>query len=981
MRTGKTDEPEFNRALARAMRQRRSYWRDTPDALACQRNGLVDGTSKQIDILVRSQDALPVAVETEWGSPALDDARERLGARVDNRPIRSAIAVGLPEEALAWNDQRTEQALSTPDEVRLKMVILYSSIRGDELEITRLLEGNGVGRWPESGHVTGTVDDLVRLCEYAAAPPVLVSSMAREVASKISAIATDLRGGLNPRIVEGIISELGQDDHEQGLKLACCIWLTALRLQNRLVNQSESLNAAGLRSFASVAEDTLGQGVTVHAIREEWRKILAVNYGTIFNVAVKSLSTDIPEDKASGALTALGELATEVSGALLGNRVDFAGELFPELLTDREETAAHYTLPVTAELLAGLAVDRLGVDDWSNTEELRRLRIADMACGTGALLRAVYGHIRHNNESTGGGISDLHKALMEDCLTGIDINPLAAHMTAAGLSSSGLDIEYERSNIAAVSVKGGGVGSLSLLVSGQLTNMMDKAKFDAAQTEDAATITVANESQDLVIQNPPYSRARADRKMFDVAGISEHERELSLDHLQSIRARRRRGGDEMIAGQAGLGTDFSALADMKLKQGGVFATVLPITAARAESWSGFRKTIERKYEDIIAIAFTGHRAGMMSADTKMGEMLLIANKRSGGESATVLSVNLSTPPRSPAEAFWYRHLISDAVRSERHTDTLSMDKKIGSWVRAVSPEPGFPWFAVGMRNDDLAAATARLMNGELYSPQERRGWSLGVPFTTLGGVAEIGPTHHLIGHVRGNDDIGAFAFDPVDLGDVPTHPALWAANATTQKRMVLSPTHGGKPHGDEGLVSSMLAKRGDLFISRTLSMISQALATARTSDPAMGGRAWTAIISDDDGVKAALTIWLNSTLGLMLRTSYAQNTQPGRATMNIKALPGFPVPDFGVATPAGEHARAVALDRIDDLAMLELRPISYAHADDNRKRIDEVSLDMVGLGGEPEASRALDFLRGIWCREPQVHGGNRAIMRSLGLDR
>ena len=197
--------------------------------------------------------------------------------------------------------------------------------------------------------------------------------------------------------------------------------------------------------------------------------------------------------------------------------------------------------------------------------------------------------------------------------------------------------------------------------------------------------------------------------------------------------------------------------------------------------------------------------------------------------------------------------------------------------------------------------------------------------------------------------------------------------------MLLLPTHAGKPmHGD---VRNMLDQRGDLFISRTLSMISQSLSAARTGAPMMGGRAWTALMSDDDAMKAALAIWLNSTPGLMLRTSYAQNTQPGRATMNIKALPGFPVPDFGAATPAGERARAVALERYAELAALELRPISYAHADDNRKRIDEVALDMVGLGDEPEAARALDFLRDIWCREPQVHGGNRAIMRSLGLDR
>ena len=582
----------------------------------------------------------------------------------------------------------------------------------------------------------------------------------------------------------------------------------------------------------------------------------------------------------------------------------------------------------------------------------------------------------------GGGISDLHKVLMEDCLMGIDINPLAAHMTAAGLSSSGLDVEYDRSNIAAVSVKGGGVGSLSLLVSGQLTNMLDKAKFDATQEEEAATITVANESQDLVIQNPPYTRANAARKLFDVAGISEHERELSLSHLKGIRGRMKRSGDEMISGPAGLATDFSALADMKLKRGGVFATVLPITAARAESWSGFRKAIESRYENIIAIAFTGHQAGMMSADTDIGEMLLVARKRPGPPPTSILSVNLSRHPGSLAEAFWYRRLISEANRSELHADSLVVDDaKIGSWVRAATLAPGFPWFAVGMRNDDLTAATARLMSGELYSPQDRTERSLGVPITRLEMVVDVGPSHDSIGHPRGGDERGAFVFDPMDLGDAPTHPALWAANATTQRRLTISPTHGGRAYGDDEDIRKMLEKRSDLFISRTLRMTSQALAAARTVDLAMGGPAWASLVSDDEGVKAALAIWLNSTLGLVLRSCYAQNTQAGRARMNIRALAGFPVPDFGAATPASERARSVALERYAELAALELRPISYAHADDNRKRIDEVALDMVGLGGEPEAARALDFLRDIWCREPQVHGGNRAIMRSLGLDR
>ena len=57
-----------------------------------------------------------------------------------------------------------------------------------------------------------------------------------------------------------------------------------------------------------------------------------------------------------------------------------------------------------------------------------------------------------------------------------------------------------------------------------------------------------------------------------------------------------------------------------------------------------------------------------------------------------------------------------------------------------------------------------------------------------------------------------------------------------------------------------------------------------------------------------------------------------------------------------------------------------AFRDANRKRIDSVVLDMLGLGGDPDAARALDRLREVWCREPSVHGGNAKITRALGIE-
>ena len=257
--------------------------------------------------------------------------------------------------------------------------------------------------------------------------------------------------------------------------------------------------------------------------------------------------------------------------------------------------------------------------------------------------------------------------------------------------------------------------------------------------------------------------------------------------------------------------------------------------------------------------------------------------------------------------------------------------------------------------------------------------------TTLGKIAGIGPTHHLIGHVRGAGELGAFTFDEIGGADVPTYPALWAANSKTQTSMIAAPTHDGTPVSEdddddgESPLAGMLDQKSDLFISRNLRMTSQALAAARTEETAMGGRAWTALFVDDAAVRNALTIWLNSTLGLVIRVCYAQTTQPGRATMQIKSLGGLPVPNLAARGAAGKRARRVAAKMFDELSNLPLEPVSYAFRDANRRLIDEAALDMLGLGGDPETAEAIDYLRRTWCREPSVHGGSKAVKAALGI--
>lgn len=972
---GRIQETLFNRALGRALRRKRAAWR-SPNAIVYERTDvLADERAKRPDVLVVTPGAAPVSIELEWDAPAENDARERLGKAVKGGgQIRSAIAVGAPRDAAAWTDEQLERGVES---LEFSFVVLSSTRIPNGQTQGDLLPGRGeVARWPLKGSVRGTLDDLACLCEYATAPARLVARMTDRVAERLRGLAAMLeQSGLTGTTLDDIGRLLGQHSHAQALRLACCIWLTAFRLHSQLAHHSAPVQAAGLRPVSAYYNEAMLVGepplLSPMAIGWAWRSILSVNYRAVFETARNSLDARLPGRETALAISDIARMASDIDEGGLGNRIDFAGELFPKLLDDREEVAAHYTLSATAELLAALAADRVALPDWTDAEAVAGLRIADMACGTGSLLRAAYQNVRRRHEALGGDAAGVHRAMMGGGVTGLDVNALAAHMTAAGISSYDVAEEYERTNIDLAPIADGKTGSLELLAGEELER----------------GVSVPEASQDLVIQNPPYLRARGGRKMFAVSGISEEDRRRSVKRLEALR---RAFGGEWTHGQAGHGPDFSALAHRKLKPGGVFASVLPLTAAHSESWSGFRKSIEAHYDGVTAIAFTINavtsKGAMMSADTHINEMLLVATKRAAprgaDEAASVACVNLSKPLRSLVEAHWCAKLIK-GIEPTGASGELWDTERFGSWVRFAPAAPGGPWQALGIRNADLALAGATLQRGRLHPPGAARGWDFAVPFTTLGETVGIGPTHDLIGHPVFGDGRGVFRFRPLTPydRDTPTYPSLWAASMT-QKRIIVGPTHTGVPlpeKQNEESLRPMLEQRSDLFIARNLRMTSQALAAARTTEPILGGNAWTALLSEDDGLKAALTIWLNSTLGAMIITAYGQTTQPGRARVQIRALPDFPVPDFAARSEAGEHARSAALEHLAEIAELELRPFSYAMLDDNRKRIDLAALDLVGLGGNAAAARGLDRLRREWTREPATHGGNEAIMKAAGV--
>lgn len=106
-------------------------------------------------------------------------------------------------------------------------------------------------------------------------------------------------------------------------------------------------------------------------------------------------------------------------------------------------------------------------------------------------------------------------------------------------------------------------------------------------------------------------------------------------------------------------------------------------------------------------------------------------------------------------------------------------------------------------------------------------------------VFEVGPTHHLIGHLPGGQAIGAFELFPVEGSSdaIGNHRSLWAAESTAQKTLRLLPTHRAFVNERNDAQRKMWRTRSELHYARNMRWTSQALLAATTKNKTMGGRA------------------------------------------------------------------------------------------------------------------------------------------------
>ena len=745
-------EHTINDALAEVLRTTRHLW-TVPGVLRSENTGILTHASKRPDILVTEPNVSPVVIESEIMPAATVelDAVSRLGDEVKatGRPILSSIALRVPT--------RLRQKSGTGLASELRQI--------DDLELA-FYTGNSpdsYSRWPHTGWVRATVGDLSILTQSATVPPEIIDRAANDLVAGVSDAAGLLHdiAKTHSGAVHSISQELKQEDGEQTRRMAATILANAFVFMEHLAGGSGDL--ATICSLNKLQGSTVG--LTKRTLLAEWAKILKINYWPIFDIARRILE-HVPAPNSKALIDRLASTADRLLEQSLMRSHDLTGAVFQRLIADRKFLAAYYTTPAAAALLAGLALDSEKAPSgvaWSDPAAVRAIRIADFACGTGTLLSTVYQRVGQLHELWGGDAEALHAEMMAESLVGCDVLPAAAHLTASMLAGAHPTARYTQSSVLTVVY---GKQQDSRMAAGSLDLLDPQGKFDiVAVTAKAASglgeeerqmwTALPHSSFDLVIMNPPFVRDTGhegkkigvSNPMFAAFRISNEDQKKMAKKVRKLTM------GTSAHGNAGEASIFLVLADSKLGAEGTLALVMPLSLLSGEAWENSRQLLTKGYRDLILMSIAGAADNELSfsADTDMGECLVVGRKAAGGSSRATFVV-LDERPKFPmlgaSIATQIRRLISTKALRRLEDGPVGGtpihfgEDRIGYALDAPLPPVG-GWSPIRVADLSLAqAAWQSIYRERLWLPSMNESDALPIPIKSVKSIgAEIGPYH------------------------------------------------------------------------------------------------------------------------------------------------------------------------------------------------------------------------------------------------
>jgi hypothetical protein len=708
-----------------------------------------------------------------------------------------------------------------------------------------------------------------------------------------------------------------------------------------------------------------GRSNLVSAVRDHWRFIVEdINYYPIFHTAcelLECITADLSADHAIGSLL---DAALKVVSWRASLRHDLAGRIYHRLLEEAKYLGAYYTSIPAATLLLKLA---LPVDDypWWDVERVCDLKIGDLACGTGTLLMAaadtiVDNHVRscaQNGLLT--NLEKLHHCVVEKVLYGYDVLPSAVHLTASTLTLRVPETPIDMTHLYRVPLGGPDnlLGTLEFFESKMASGTL-YGHSEQIGAKKAVKKPVVLPDFDLCAMNPPFTSSRQPNLLFgNIIGREGLQRRLrSIVKTQKLPA----------SITAGLGAVFVALADQRLKAGGRLALVLPRSVLNGVAWGKTRQRIARDY--VLEYIIVSHEPDRwnFSENTQLSEALVIARKRSpdeADETERVTCVNFSRQPRTAIEALSVAAALKDSpapdVNSGQGCLRIAIgDKKLGEAISVPWPSlKTTSWnFPCAFAQSELIRIFYQLLKGNLDLPG--RGKVAEIKLAPLVELAGLGPDPRDV-------------YDGFDLVTEKTpYPAFWGHAAEAVKTMQQSPNHyltplsKAKPTRPLRKLTDLWPKASRVLIAQRPWLNTKSVIAVRVTNKVLGDVWCPVILSSDDGEEAekALTIWFNSTLGLLMLLGHREETRGAWVQFKKPELEAMPVLDIHGIGAKRMHKLAQAYD---DFALRSLKPFPDMANDSTRDALDRAVASVLDI---PDFSALRDLL----AREP---------MLCLGLDR
>ena len=757
--------------------------------------------------------------------------------------------------------------------------------------------------------------------------------------------ALDLPAGKATRLGEGRSS-----CWNQAAKRAMLVIATAMMFHSRLDGhrnelkpEFDSRHAPGTPFTGdwppAMAHQCAKAGDPIGAFDQAWDLWLAVDYKPIFATAQSALN-GCPHDHAFTA--AVGETAAAalaLTRDISGLRHDLLGRIFHTVLDSARYDGSFYTTTPAATLLASLAITA-DTCDWSDPAAVAKLRITDPACGTGTLLMAAAERIRELTQQAGNS-DGTAQALIEQVLSGYDINLTATHMAATTLGLLSPTTQFRNMKIRRALLGTDGerayLGSLELLEAQQFKLLPWPEVGQAiAPVDDEATLE-GGEKADLVIMNPPFTRDSLRHDQFskcDEKRIKDREKELFAGH------------PNYMAGNSGA---FLVLADFITKSDtGAIAAVLPLTGATDKSGYGLRKHLGTRYHVETIVTSHDPERIYFSENTTIGEMLLVCRRWLGEpeQKPPTRVVNLARNPATPAEAMSLAWAIAD--------DSNDQVESKGYGTVQVWPADRIAdgdWGAVQFLSPYLCARFAALRRGELGT------------VATLGTMADIGPEGRRIRD----------AFTRSEMPDKAGRLALWHHDTDITQTLAARPdTHITAKPPKAHLAEKYWQQRGRLLLPGRIRLNTGRLLSVLLDTPALGS-AWMPcrpkhVPYPDTGPtqrqpaqwERALCVYLNSSVGVLSILGSRSNKIPSYPRFSIDDMRNLMIPDFpALGDAALTHLAAAYAAHATDI----LLPLPQMNECSTRQALDQAVCTALDLDPETVAT-----IRRHLAAEPSVTG-------------